>query len=67
MTISDTTKYLSHGFIFQVICSSNYKIYYLVFMNKITIPNFIIDRIKEYMYVPRVKMRDQTRSEYVQP
>ena len=59
MVTSDTTKFISHGFIFQVNSSSNYEIYSFCIMSKITMHLFITCRYSEDLYKPRVKMRDQ--------
>ena len=62
MTRPDTTKSISHTFIFQVISSSNYQIYYYIFMSKITTHLFVIHRYAEDLYKPCVKMRTNIRT-----
>lgn len=59
MNTSDTTttKCIIRGYIYQVICISNTKIYYLFIRNIITTYPCIIRRYTEDLRRPRVKMR----------
>jgi hypothetical protein len=60
MNISDTTKLTTRKHIYQVISSSNVKIYYFIIKYKITTSLLYICRIMEYLYHPRVKMHDDS-------
>jgi hypothetical protein len=54
---SDTTKLITRRYVYQVNSSSASKIYYLIIRGRLTTYLFILCRITEDMYVPRVKMR----------
>jgi hypothetical protein len=56
--ISDTTKTITHEYIYQVISSNDCKIHYLIIRSKITTCPYIICRYNEDLHIPRVKMRD---------
>jgi hypothetical protein len=58
MNTSDTTKYNTCIYIYQVISSTTFKIYYSIIRSKITTSVFLICRNKRDTYKPRVKMRD---------
>ena len=62
MTISNTTESMSDGFIYQVISSSNSKLYYLIIIDIITTYLFIMYRCHEDMYKPRVKVRHNDKT-----
>ena len=57
MIILDTTKSISDGFIYQVISSSDSKLYYLIIRDRITTYLCIMCRYRQDLYKPRVKMR----------
>ena len=59
MTISDTPKSISDGFIYQVISSSDSILYYLIIRERITTYLFMLCRYHADLYKPRVKMRDK--------
>jgi hypothetical protein len=55
---SDTTSTTIHEYIYQVNSSTNKLIYYYTIRYRSTTPLFHVCRIMEYLYKPRVKMRD---------
>jgi hypothetical protein len=57
----DTIKCIIRGYIYQVISTTNILIYYLINKDKDTTPTFVICRIIEELYRPRVKMRHKTK------
>jgi hypothetical protein len=58
MTTSDTTAQIINGLIYQVNSSISFKIYYYIVGDQNTIHTFIICRINDELYKPRIKMRN---------
>ena len=57
MVSLDTTRVITHMCIFQVISITIYKLYFHNIQDRNTTSSFIISRISEELYKPRIKMR----------
>jgi hypothetical protein len=65
MATSDTTKNTAHEYIYQVISSSESKIYYPVIRDKSTSPILVTCLIAGDLYKPRVKMRETGQRRFI--